>query len=75
MCECCGVNPYELLAGGCLIMVTENGERLVAALEAVGIPAVVVGRTTDSNDRILRSGQDVRYMERPKTDKIYRELL
>lgn len=75
VCECCGVNPYELLSGGCLIMVTENGERLVAALEAVGIPAVVVGRTTDSNDRILHSGQDVRYMERPKTDEIYRELL
>ncbi len=75
VCECCGVNPYELLAGGCLIMVTENGERLVAALEAKGIPAVVVGRTTDSNDRILHSGQDVRYMERPKTDEIYRELL
>lgn len=75
VCECCGINPYELLSGGCLIMVTENGERLVAALEAVGIPAVAAGRTTDSKDRILHSGQEVRYMERPKTDEIYKELL
>lgn len=72
VCECCGVNPYGLLSGGCLIMVTENGERLVADLEARGIPAAVAGRTTDSKDRIFRNGEEVRYMERPKTDEIYR---
>lgn len=75
VCECCCINPYELLSGGCLIMVTDNGEGLVAALEAKGIPATVVGRTTDSNDRILRNGEEMRYMERPKTDEIYKELL
>lgn len=70
--ECCGVNPYELLSGGCLIMVTEDGTALVAALEAEGIPAAVIGRTTDSNDRIIRNEEEVRYMDRPKTDEIYK---
>ncbi|MCM1326880.1 MAG: AIR synthase-related protein [Bacteroidales bacterium] len=73
ICECCGVNPYELLSGGCLIMVTENGERLIEALEAEGIPAAMVGRTTDSNDRILHNGEEVRYMNRPQTDALYKE--
>lgn len=71
--ECCGVNPYELLSGGCLIMVTEDGMGLMTALEAEGIPAAMIGRTTDGNDRIIRNEEEVRYLERPKTDEVYRQ--
>ena len=38
VCEFSGVNPYELLSGGCLVMTTFDGPGLVAALEAEGIP-------------------------------------
>uniref|UniRef100_UPI0040576458 AIR synthase family protein n=1 Tax=Acetatifactor sp. TaxID=1872090 RepID=UPI0040576458 len=72
VCECLGCNPYELLSGGCLAMTSEDGPALVTALEAEGIPAVVVGRTTDSNDRIIMNEDEVRYMERPKQDEIYK---
>ncbi len=72
VCELCNVNPYELLSGGCLVMMTGDGAGLVSALEAAGIPAVVVGRTTDSNDRIIMNEEEVRYMDRPKQDEIYR---
>ncbi len=67
VCECCNVNPYELKSGGCLVMTTEDGLGLVAALEAEGIPAVVVGKLTDSNDRIIMNEDEVRYMDRPRT--------
>lgn len=73
VCECCNVNPYELLSGGCLVMTTEDGPGLVAALEAEGIPAVIVGRLTDSNDRLILNEDEVRYMDRPKTDEIYQK--
>lgn len=66
VCECCNVNPYELQSGGSLVMTTEDGLGLVAALEAVGIPAVVVGKLTDSNDRIIINEDEVRYMDRPR---------
>ncbi len=72
VCECLGVNPYELLSGGCLIMTTEDGVGLVAALEAEGVPAVIVGKITDSNDRIILNEDEVRYMDRPKQDEIYK---
>lgn len=72
ICEFCGINPYELLSGGCLIMVTEDGEALVEALKKEEIPAAVVGRTTDSKDRILCNDDEMRYMERSKRDEIYR---
>ncbi len=72
VCECCGVNPYELLAGGCLIMTTQDGPGLVTALEAEEIPAAVIGRITDSNDRIIRNEEEIRYMDQPKRDEIYK---
>ena len=72
VCECCNINPYELKSGGCVVMTSEDGCGLVAALEAGGIPAVVVGRLTDSNDRIILNEDEVRYMDRPRTDEIYK---
>lgn len=72
VCECCNVNPYTLLSGGSLLMTAEDGQSLVAALEAVHIPAVVVGKVTDSKDRLLINGEEVRYMDRPQSDEIYK---
>lgn len=71
ICEYCGVNPYELLSGGCLLMATRDGPGLTAALEAEHIPAVIVGRITDNNDRILMNGEEIRYMDRPKRDSLF----
>ena len=71
VCECCNVNPYELLSGGCLLMTCEDGSVLVSALRAEGIAAVTVGKVTDSNDRILVNEDEVRYLDRPKVDQIY----
>ena len=71
ICEFFELNPYELLSGGCLIMVTEDGNGLVTALAREEIPAVIVGRTTDSNDRILYNEEEKRYLDMPKTDQIY----
>ena len=72
ICEYCNVNPYELLSGGSLIMTAEDGFGLAAWLKERQIPAIVVGKITDSNDRLLLNGDEVRYMDRPKRDEIYR---
>ncbi len=71
VCECCNVNPYELMSGGCLIMACRDGLGLAGALEAEGIPAAVVGKVTDSRDRILVNGDEIRYMNRPERDGVY----
>lgn len=72
ICEECNVNPYELLSGGCLVMTTEDGIGLVAALGAEHIPAVIVGKVTEGPDRILYNEEEVRYMDRPKQDEYER---
>lgn len=74
ICEFFELNPYELLSGGCLIMVTEDGNGLVSALAREEIPAVIVGKTTDSNDRVLYNDDEKRYLDMPKTDQIYQMM-
>lgn len=68
VCEFFGISPYELLSGGCLLMTADNGESLVQALDAVHIPAAVIGKVTDSHDRVVVNEEERRFLERPQTD-------
>jgi len=72
LCEFYDLNPYELSSGGCLLMTAEDGNGLVMALEKEGIPATVVGKTTDGNDRVLLNEEERRFLEPPKTDQLYK---
>jgi hydrogenase maturation factor len=74
ICEVFGLNPYELLSGGALLMVAEDGDVLVEKLAQEGISAAVIGRLTDDNDRVIvtrgEDGEELRYLDRPRTDEI-----
>lgn len=74
VCEFFELNPYELDAGGCLIMTADNGYNLVRALEAEHIPAAVIGKVTDKNDRIVINEDECRYLEPAKPDELYRAI-
>lgn len=72
LCEFYDLNPYELSSGGCLLMTAEDGNGLVMALEKEGIPAVIAGKTTAGNDRVLFNEEERRFLEPPKTDQFYK---
>ncbi|MDO5540100.1 MAG: AIR synthase related protein [Eubacteriales bacterium] len=72
ICEHFGLNPYCLRSGGSLLIVTRQGEGLVQELGRKNIPACVIGRLTDSNDRIFLNGEEKRYLDRPAQDEYYR---
>lgn len=74
ICEYFDVNPYQIMSSGSMMIVTHQGHELVRKLELAGIPAAVIGRTTEGNDRILRNGQDVRYLDKPQPDELYKVL-
>lgn len=74
VCEFFEINPYELLSGGCLLMTADNGYNLVNALEQEQIPAAIIGRTTDSNDRIVINKEERRFLEPAKSDELYKVL-
>ena len=70
VCELLGLNPYTLVSGGALLMITEDGESLKDELNKAGIQAEVIGKVTASNDRVVIKGEERRYLEPPKTDEI-----
>lgn len=74
ICEFFGINPYELISSGSMLMAAEDGNGLVMELEKAGIPAVVIGKATDSNDRVLLNAEERRFLEPPKTDELYKAL-
>ncbi len=71
VCEYFDINPYELMAGGSLLVACPDGEGMVRALEAEGIPAAVIGQLTDGSERIVRRGEEIRFLEPAKGDEIY----
>lgn len=74
ICEYFGLNPYQIMSSGSMMIVTDQGHELVRRLEAEGIHGTVIGRTTGENDRILRNGEDVRYLDKPQPDELYKVL-
>lgn len=70
ICEFYNLNPYELISGGMLIMLTRDGQRLAEDLENEGINGIVIGSTNDGNDKIIVNQEEIRYLEPPVPDEI-----
>jgi len=72
LCELLGLNPYYLISSGSMLIAIDKGHDLVRELEKAGIHAAVIGKATDSNDRVVLNGEDRSFLERPKTDELYK---
>ena len=60
------------MSSGSMLIATDDGPGLVMKLEAEGIHATVIGRTNDSNDRIIKNGEEIRYLDKPQPDELYK---
>lgn len=74
ICEYFNINPYYLYSAGALLIGTNQAEALIGELAGLGIPAAVIGRVTKGNDRIIRNGGEVRFLDRPQQEEWYRRL-
>lgn len=70
VCEFYGLNPYQLLSGGALLMVAEDGSALVRELEQQGVPGTVIGHTISGNDKLIFNQEEIRYLEPAAPDEI-----
>ena len=70
ICEFFDINPYKLLSGGSLLMAAEDGNQVLRQLEQAGIPAVIIGKATAGNDRVLLFDEERRFLETPQKDEI-----
>ena len=65
ICEFLELDPYSLPSRGCVLLITTDPVRLKDTLAQAGIQAVIAGALTDSNARVLRIGEKVRYLDKP----------
>lgn len=72
ICELFDVNPYELESVGCGLMAIDCATEVVRMLNAAGICASVIGRTTAENQKIIRNEDEIRYLDSPHTDEIFK---
>ena len=63
VCEELDIDPYQIGSGGCILMVTDDPEKLLSALWKEDIEAADIGRLTDTNAKELHNGEEVRYLE------------
>lgn len=75
ICEFYGINPYELISSGSMLMAAKDGNGLVAELNKAGIAATVIGKATDTNDRVLWNEGEKRFLTPPKTDELYKVIV
>ncbi len=71
VCEFFGINPYELISSGAMLIATEDGNGLVRKLNEAGIASAIIGKSNSSNDKRVLSGDEVRFLEPPKADALY----
>ena len=72
ICEEYGLNPYEMLSNGALVITTSDGEQMLSALEEANICASIVGTITEGNDRLLINGDESQYINLSRADEIYK---
>ena len=65
ICEELGEHPYMLSSEGSFLFSMPSGEGFVSELRSLGIFAAVCGKANRTNDRLLLSGEIVRYLDKP----------
>lgn len=68
------INPYQLLSGGSLMIIVPAESQLEELLIEKGIPAIVIGEVTDSNDKILVNDDEIRYIDASKRDELWKVI-
>ena len=72
VCELFKVNPYLIMSSGSMLIATDDGELLVKALKEAGIEGTIIGRANAGKERIIRNGEEIRYLDKPQADELYR---
>lgn len=70
ICEFYRLNPYQMVSSGSFLIVTEDAQRVIEILEKVGARAGRLGVIKAQNARVITSGEEIRYLDRPAPDEL-----
>ena len=71
ICNFFDINPYLLYADKAMLVVADNGYRLVHKLKQMGVDAEIIGVTTKGPDKAVINGEERRFLEKRVFDPLY----
>lgn len=71
------IDPYWMESAGSLLAAIPAGkaEEVLTRLAESSIPAAVIGTLNDSNQKIIRNGDEMRFLDRPQADALRKILI
>lgn len=73
-CEVFHLNPWQLMSGGCVLMVTERGYETVRVFENQNVPCRVIGYISHDQDKVICHGDSRSHLNRPEPDELLKVL-
>jgi hydrogenase expression/formation protein HypE len=71
ICAYFNLDPYALVSSGAMLIAAPEGDRVLAALQAAGIPAAVIGRVTPAGTTLVRGGKSEAFAP-PERDELWK---
>ncbi len=68
--ECVSINPYQLNSIGSILIMIEDGEKLVEYLTKQGYVAATIGKTKNTTERVIYNGEEKRFLDKPAMDEM-----
>lgn len=69
ICEFYRRNPYQMTSAGSFLILTDRADEVLAALSGSGACGVRLGTAGKQNARVIRNGEEIRYLDRPAPDE------
>lgn len=70
ICEFYRLNPYQMTSAGSFLILTTEAEQVIELLKGAGARAGRLGVTKAQNARVITSGTEMRYLDRPAPDEL-----
>ncbi|MCR4431249.1 MAG: AIR synthase family protein [Tepidanaerobacteraceae bacterium] len=74
ICDFFGIDPLGLISSGSMLICTNNGEKVIKALNEKGITATIIGKITADKSKILVSGGSGSPFKPLERDELFRAI-
>lgn len=72
ICEHYRLNPYLMTSAGSYLILTREAQAVRELLEQSGVTVAGLGVSKTQNARVIRNGEEIRYLDRPARDELDR---
>ena len=74
VCEICEIDPLRLISSGCMLIATDNPEKLLSCLENEGIKASAFGKFVGNSQCLINENGKTEAIDPPDVDELYKVI-